>query len=242
MLKPLFENPHWFVLSSIILLAEISGCVGGPPQVSTQHVDLGEAGSYDYSLFGAAKQSPSQRRPLLVLFHPRGGNAQNMIRLWQEEAESGQWVLIAIDYDRLNFNHKKALAAIYRKISELDRAYAIDRKRIYALGVSAGALVARWLVVQDIPCWAGVISIATPDVAGWLPYAANFQGKPIFLFVHGAHDEQFPANIVTETVAALKMQNVQVDLIIDPSARHADYQASWNQQIVNWIKARESSV
>ena len=124
--------------------------------------------------------------------------------------------------------------ALYRLIDKISKEYPIRKKRRVLAGVSAGALVGRWFLLERPSFWKAAIFIAAPTQEKWTA-TADVSHFPPVLFVHGEKDNQFPIEEVVEHVETLKRRGVRVELFRYPDAGH-EHRPEWNQVIFDWIE------
>lgn len=126
-----------------------------------------------YLVGAPAKRTPMQ---LMLVFHGGGGHGQGMVRLtgFNDLADRYGFVVVYPDGlrrqwndGRLPFNnHADDVAFVSALIDKIARQYPIDRKRIYATGMSNGAMFSQRLGCE----LAGRIAAIAP-VSGNMPAA-----------------------------------------------------------------------
>ncbi|WP_163323740.1 carboxylesterase family protein [Draconibacterium mangrovi] len=111
--------------------------------------------------------------------------------------------------------------------------YAIDKNRIYVMGVSMGGY-ATWNFVLNYP---DIPAAAIPVCgAGDPSLAYKIASIPIWAF-HGDRDEVVPLSGTTDMIDKLKqMGNNQIRLTIFENVGHEAYDMAWkNSELVSWV-------
>ncbi len=135
-------------------------------------------------------------------------------------------------------NEPSDLEEFYQRVEEAARRHPVDRKRVFLMGTSSGALMARWLAVHRPSYWRGVILIASPTAESWTSRVEG-SGFPPVLFVHGEKDDQFPIKEIRRHVEILKEKGIDAELFSDPKEGHTQ-SSRWNRTIFNWIRKKSA--
>lgn len=192
----------------------------------------------DYSLLVIKPEKPGEKFPLIVTLHANGSSGWEYIATWEEEAKKRRMMVVA---PTLNLttgkNDELDLRPLYWLVRRISVRFPVDRNRIFIAGVSAGGLVARWMVIKRPFLWKGVIFIASPDDP-W-PSHTEVKDFPSILFVHGAYDDQFKLEKIIQNVDILKQKGADVEPLQYPEGKH-EHNEEWNKDIFNWIEAHSS--
>jgi polyhydroxybutyrate depolymerase len=172
--------------------AEHSVVVGGTTRTYLLHVPTG---------------APSGPLPLVVVFHGGGGNARNAARMSGMDAKSDEAKFIAaypngsgpIAGGLLTWNTWRCcgyaldnrvddVAFIRAMVEAIARDHAIDRKRIYATGLSNGGMM-----TYRVGCELADVFAAIAPVAGALNTDDCKPSNPVSVIVfHGKIDQHVP--------------------------------------------------
>ncbi len=161
--------------------------------VKTAHCD---SGSYSYHLFA---QAPTTISPAILLLHGAGDEAGNFIRAWTSLAKKENIVLIAPQLDRNPKFEDVALPVFRCIIGDAGKFAAIDPRRIYIFGHSAGGYLAYDGATLDSQFYAAVAVHGmeiNPDYT-WIVNKAK-RKTPIAIYI-GDRDEFFPVERVRKT-------------------------------------------
>ena len=160
------------------------------------------------------------------------------LEVWEEEAKGRRVMVLAPDLSSAVRNGTMDLKLLYELVDEIASRFPVDKERMILAGVSAGALIARRMLI-DRPSykWKAVIFIASPDDP-WPSYV-DVKSFPSVLFVHGAYDDQFKLENIKQSVMSLKEKGVDTELIQDPEGGH-EHNEEWNKEIFDWIEAHSS--
>jgi polyhydroxybutyrate depolymerase len=153
-----------------------------------------------YLVGAPAKKSPM---PLLLVFHGGGGRGSGMVRLtgFNDLADRYGFVVVYPDGlrrqwndGRLPFNnHAEDVAFVSALIDAVAKEYPIDRKRIYAAGMSNGAMFS-----QRLGCELASRIAAIAPVSGNMPAAIAPDCRPArpisVIQINGTADPLVPFN------------------------------------------------
>ncbi|HEY4369846.1 MAG TPA: PHB depolymerase family esterase [Steroidobacteraceae bacterium] len=159
--------------------------------------------------------------PLLVVLHGSGGRGNGIIKPWLALAAQQEFVIVAPNSTDIRFwkLHDDSPAMFRDLVLAVAAAHAIDTRRIYLFGQSAGAVYALTLSALESEFFA-----ATAIHAGAWRERREFEALrfakrkiPIAIFV-GNRDPFFSVGSVRQTEAALKQAGHPV--LITIIARH----------------------
>ncbi len=121
--------------------AEGSGGTGGAyPGPQRRTVEAGGT-SFTYELYVPSSYRPDTPMPLLCLFHGQGGSGANIRDFWQPSAERGGFLLLATNSSGSSGGWAPGRDAprFEAALNDALAAYAVDTRRLYVWGFSAGA-------------------------------------------------------------------------------------------------------
>jgi predicted esterase len=164
--------------------------------------------------FWLARPERADRSPLLVFLHGNGGSFQ-VYASWLGPAARARGVVAAFPTCGLGLwpdADEHVRATIDRVASEV----AIDRRRVWLCGLSAGGWAAFEAFEKHPELYAGVISISgvVPD-----PDTRKYAGKKV-LAVHGAEDPRAPWSWAKNAVGTLRGAGVDARFHSFPHGDH----------------------
>lgn len=149
------------------------------------------------ALFFPPQYDAKKKFPLLILLHGTRGAGIHQINRWMEMAGRYGVILAAptmdFDYGWKGTAQERAIPITLAK--KLPLVYAIDSKRVFLYGVSAGGHCA-WEVAARYPDYfAGLISVASaPRLKNWYNLS-NLQHVPVFAAVGEREDPLLRRNL-----------------------------------------------
>jgi poly(3-hydroxybutyrate) depolymerase len=189
---------------------------------------------YVYAPQRLAAETPA---PVLLLFHGSGRDGLSLINEWKKLADSEGILLAAPDaLDRRQWvipdDGPELLGDIMRF---LRTRYAIDGRRIYAFGHSAGAGFALRMAPLESTLLAAVAvhagAFAGAADSGILSFAER--KIPVFIVV-GTKDQYFPLDIVRQTREAFSKAGFPAELRELPGHDHNYYIRSTEINAMVW--------
>jgi len=179
----------------------------------------------DYFLFVPESQSVAKPLPLLILLHGSKRDGMSLIEKWKDIAEKEGIIIAGPNAtNSASWNVGKDGPDFLRALIEAVKSkYAVDQRRIYLFGHSAGAIFALYMSLMESEYFA-----ATAIHAGRLPaedYEVTKYAKrkiPMAIWV-GDRDAYFPLAGVKETQTALISNGFSVELNVIPNHDHWYY-------------------
>ena len=198
-----------FLFALLLLLS--SAVVAFSQEVEKNLIKSGGRTRAYYSFVPKTMKAPA---PLLVLLHGSGRNGSIMVDKWKDLAKKEGLILVGPDSaDSQRWAMPVDGPDFLRDlVEELKSKYAINQRRVYLFGHSAGAGYALQLSLVESEYFA-----ATAIHAGALNQQSFSMIKlarrktPIAIFV-GTEDEFFPLKVVRATRDALNEQGFAVEL------------------------------
>ena len=192
----------------------------------------------EYSILAYQKLSKDEKLPLILILHGQGGNGSRYLELWREEAAKSRVMLLAPTWGRaLHGQPHEKMEDFLGLLDHVVRQYPVDDQRVAVAGVSAGALIARWLLEKDPQRWAAAVLVAYASGQDkWLKLDVA-QSPPIF-FVHGKKDPQFTTEQLEKDVEGLRRQGLEVKWYEDSKAGH-EHSPKWTKKIMGWLSDKD---
>ena len=152
-----------------------------------------------YGVYAPAGLKLSKKYPLLVVLHGGGGSGRQMRRMTRNGFESladRNGAIVAYpdaldkhwdDYRGIRRAHANDVAFIAAMLDRLTRTYPVDASRIYATGVSNGAMMSYALACLAADKFAAVAPVAGSMPRNLLPSCRPSRSVPI-LIINGTED------------------------------------------------------
>jgi poly(3-hydroxybutyrate) depolymerase len=190
----------------------------------TKETVLSEDAERTYYLFvpDSAKNKPA---PLIILLHGSGRDGKILVEHWQSLARKEGIILAGPDSTvRQGWNMREDGPLLLRHVIEaVQTDYAVDRRRMYVFGHSAGAIHGIAMGVLESEYFAAVAVHAGAVPPSVVPYIARAPRKiPIAVWV-GTNDANFPVRQVRESLEQLNRQDFNVELTEIPGHTHNYY-------------------
>jgi poly(3-hydroxybutyrate) depolymerase len=182
--------------------------------------------------------------PLLLLLHGSGGDGASLVRDWQKLADH-EGILLA-GPDALNRQAWKVPEDGPRFLADvvgfLRSRYAIDEKRIYLFGHSAGAVFALVMGPLESVFFAAVAAHAGAfrDRAPLAVLSHVTRPIPV-LFVVGTRDPFFSVEAVRETKDAFAARGLPTELLEIPGHGHSYHEVAReiNRKIWDFLSTKQ---
>lgn len=177
-----------------------------------------------YYLFVPDALAGGDVAPLLVLLHGSGQNGLELLRPWTGLSIAEGFILAAPNaFTSTSWQiHRDGPRFVHDVIDSVALEHAVDRRRIYLFGFSAGAVHALTLAILESEYFAAtaVFAGAWRDQKSYELVSHARRKIPIALFA-GDRDEFFPLRSVRATVEALKEAGHPVMLTILKRSGHS---------------------
>ena len=227
----------------LVALAALSSQARADEKVSKETLESkGRQRTY-YLLAPPSAKPPA---PLVVLLHGSGQNGLLMLESWKALAEAEGLVLAAPDSaDPRGWGIPQDGPDFIRDLVEaLRRRHAVDPRRVYLFGYSAGAVFALSLALMESEYFAASAVYAGdwrgPNDSAVMRYARR--KTPLAIYV-GDRDQFFPPDTVRATEAALRGQgfDVRVTVLKDRTHRYSDVAEEVNRGAWEFLKHQRLS-
>lgn len=170
-----------------------------------------------YYFYEPASDPGQASRPLLVLLHPTGGEGRSMARSWTAIADREGLVLIAPNATTpAGWRIREDGPEFLRHVIEAAASrVAIDPRRVYLFGYSAGAVHTLTVGMLESEYFAAIALYAGSwrDKASYATLEVATRKIPVAIFI-GDRDEEFPLGTVESTRAALVKAGHPVELTL----------------------------
>lgn len=197
-----------------------------------------------YALFVPDAVDAGQPLPLVITLHGSGGNGAAMVDLWKGLAQQEK-IIVAGPYSIHSMQWAlpdDGPQLFYDVVEDLRRTYAIDTRRIYVFGHSAGACFALQMGLAESEYFAAAFAYAgslTPDTYAWTRFAAR---RIPFALLVGTRDRFFSVGVVRATRDVLAKEGFPVELTEVPNQTHEYYRRSGMINAAAWKFFRQQSL
>lgn len=209
------------VILFTLLFVSSSGTVFSQ-EVEKNLITSGKRTRAYYSFVPKKVKAPA---PLIVLLHGSGRNGSIMVDKWKELAKKEGVILVGPDSSdsqtwAIPVDGPDFLRDI---VEELKSKYAIDQRRVYLFGHSAGASYALQLSMFESEYFAATaVHAGALDPRSYSQIRLARRKTPIAIFV-GTEDQAFPLKVVRATRDVLNGQGFAVELTEIPNHNHWYY-------------------
>jgi dienelactone hydrolase len=220
--------------SALAIIFLLTQC-GFASDTKTVHCD---SGKYQYHLFA---KSPTVISPAILLLRGAGDNAGDFIKPWEGLAKKEGIVLIAPQLDRDKKFEDVAMGVFRCIIGDASKQAAIDPKRIYVFGHSAGGYLAYDAATLDSQFYAAVAVHGMEINADYTWIVKRAQRKtPIAIYI-GDRDEFFSLDRVRKTRDLLQNAGFSVHYVEPKNHGHDYYYLSdrINQDAWEFLKDKQ---
>lgn len=189
-----------------------------------------------YYLFVPETVKPEKRAPLIVLLHGSGRNGRVLIEHWQKLAEQ-EGIILAGPDSRDSASWKipeDGPQFLYDLVEELKAKQAVDGRRVYLFGHSAGAVFGLFMAALESEYFAAVaISAGAMKKSNYPLLDEAARKTPVALFV-GTKDPFFPVGEVRKTRDAFAERGYTVELTEVSGLDHNYYSRSTDINTKSW--------
>jgi poly(3-hydroxybutyrate) depolymerase len=195
-----------------------------------------------YYLF-VPENAPSAA-PLLLLLHGSGHDGMSLIGPWKDLAEKEGIILLAPDaLDSETWSTTSDNEFLKAAIDDVGKTHAVENKRIYLFGHSAGAVYGLYLAVMEYQYFAAVAvhAGALPDGSLYPAMRQVPRKTPLAIWV-GTNDTFFPLDKVRSTRDAFAQSGFKVELNEIAGHTHDYYSISGRINRSAWEFLRKSSL
>jgi len=205
---------HASKMFAAVLLLVAAAAMGEPGRISREKISW-KGKDRAYFLFVPTGAAPERKLPLLLTLHGSGQSGETYVAAWKGLGEKEKIVVVGPDSDdSVHWSSPQDGPALLRDIVEqVGGTQAIDSRRVYLFGHSAGAVFALQMAALESDYFAAVVA-----------YAGSLQSKYFSLFdyatrkipyqlIIGTKDGFFPLADVQATRDALKSRKFPVEYV-----------------------------
>jgi poly(3-hydroxybutyrate) depolymerase len=196
-----------------------------------------------YYLYVPSTLKASSTAPLIVTLHGSGRTGVSLVEKWKDLAKKEGIIIAGPDSQDLRGwgSPQDGPDYLHDLVEELKTKYAINPRRVYLFGHSAGASFALEMSLLESEYFAATAIHAgalSPDDSGLIDLAKR--KIPIFIQV-GDSDEYFPLKAVRSTRDTLNAKGFSVELTELPGHDHWYYDLApkINRSAWDFLKTRE---
>jgi poly(3-hydroxybutyrate) depolymerase len=196
---------------SVLLVLALTATANAEKITKESVTSQGKERTYYLFVPDRVKDKPA---PLIVLLHGSGRDGRILVEHWQSMAKKEGIILAGPDaIVRAGWGMSDDGPLLLRHVIEaVQTDYAVDRRRMYIFGHSAGAIHGIGMGVLESEYFAAVAVHAGAVSPSVVPYIARAPRKiPIAVWV-GTNDSSFPLRQVRESLELLKRQEFDVEL------------------------------
>ncbi|HEX8776261.1 MAG TPA: alpha/beta fold hydrolase [Pyrinomonadaceae bacterium] len=210
---------------AVLLFTLLFVSSSGPAFSQEVEKNLITSGGHTRAYYSFVPKKVKAPAPLIVLLHGSGRNGSIMVDKWKELAKKEGVILVGPDSsDSQSWAIPVDGPDFLRDIvEELKSKYAIDQRRVYLFGHSAGASYALQLSMFESEYFAATaIHAGALDPRSYSQIRLARRKTPIAIFV-GTEDQAFPLKVVRATRDVLNGQGFAVELTEMPNHDHWYY-------------------
>jgi poly(3-hydroxybutyrate) depolymerase len=180
---------------------------------------------------------PSEGAPLLLVFHGSGRDGRSVVDPWRKSADERSFVVVGLDSSnreswRIPEDGPNTIKAL---VDNLAGEVAIDGKRIYLFGHSAGAVfVLRLALLESEYFAAAAVHAGTfREQSDYALIGAAERKIPVKILI-GDRDEYFPLETAEATAAAFEAEDMPFDLEVVRGHGHWYYDKARSFNATLW--------
>jgi predicted esterase len=163
-----------------------------------------------------------EKLPCLIFLHGLGGNNKSCLWVLSKLSKQTKCAVIAPTFGLGNWDKPGSAEFVIDVAHEAIATLPLDRKKIFLMGYSNGAMGVTRAVVKEPGLFKGIIYLSpiTEDEL-FSPKEFSRSAKECkFLFLHGGCDERIPRSLVEVSVASLKRLGCNVQLKVYNNEDH----------------------
>lgn len=221
----------------VVILVALLGLTAPPAHAAKpkieKHTLEHDGAERVYYTYVPTELSPDAPAPLLVLAHGSGRDGDSLVKEWRKAADEHGIVLVgpeALDNQawQVPIDGPDFLKAIVDEMSaDSDLGAAVDPRRVYLFGHSAGANFVLNMAMYQSRWFAAGVAHAGAFRQEGQDAAVAYAQRPIpMLLIVGTEDRWFPVEDVRATRDRLREEDIPVELIEIPRHDHDYYSRS----------------
>ncbi len=176
-----------------------------------------------YYLFVPDGLTPDKKVPLLVTVHGSTADGRPLIEIWKDMAAKKGFIVAGPDAtDRSRWASPQDGPLFLKDVvDDVSATHAIDGRRMYLFGQSAGAVFALQMAVLESEYFAAAAIHAGAISSDYFKiFDAATRKIPLAIYI-GTRDQFFPLDVVRATIEALKARNFPLVYKEIPDHRHS---------------------
>lgn len=225
-----------------LLLALAQPVAASSPKITKEKIASGGK-TRSYYLFVPEKLPSTKPAPLLVLLHGSGGNGLSLVERWKDMAEKEGIILAGPDSSDSGLWATPADGPEFLRdvVEALKAKHAINARRVYLFGHSAGASYALYMSIFESQYFAAVAihaGMIPPQTYSYIDVARR--KTPIAMWV-GTLDHEFAVVGARATRDALNARGFKAQLTEIPRHGHSYYRLApkINQEAWGFLQQHE---
>ena len=203
----------YYISAVLLLLTAFSSYTVSAQEITKELIKSGGR-TRPFYLFVPDKLDAQTPAPLIVLLHGSGRNGLSLVEKWKDLAKKEKIILAGPDAVDSNVWRMSVDGPnfIHQLIEELKAKYAVNPRRVYLFGHSAGAGQSLHLSLMESEYFAAAAVHAGALREDSFSLIDEAKRKiPIAMFV-GTNDQLVPVSVVRATRDALKERGFTADL------------------------------
>jgi poly(3-hydroxybutyrate) depolymerase len=197
-----------------------------------------------YYLFVPDHLDVAKPAPMIVMLHGSGHNGLSLVEKWTGLAKKEGIILLGPDAaDPAQWSvPSDAPDPLHELIEAIKKKYAVDPRRVYLFGHSAGAVVSYYVALMESEYFAAAAIHAGSMRPSDTAIIAQAKRKvPIAVWV-GTNDAFFPLKDVRATVDMLKTHGIDATLTEMKGRTHNYYEHSDEVNDMAWAFLKDKSL
>jgi poly(3-hydroxybutyrate) depolymerase len=168
-----------------------------------------------YFLFVPTGAAPERKLPLLLTLHGSGQSGETYVAAWKDVAEKEKIVVVGPNSDdSVHWSSPQdGPLFLHDVVDQVAGRQAIDSRRVYLFGHSAGAVFALQMAALESDYFAAAVAYAGSLQAKYFNLFDYATRKIPYLFIIGTNDAFFPLADVQATRDALKSRSFPVEYV-----------------------------
>jgi poly(3-hydroxybutyrate) depolymerase len=201
------------VFAAVLLLAA-AAAMGEPGKVSKEKISW-KGKERVFFLFVPTGAAPERKLPLVLVLHGSGQNGETYVSAWKGVAEKEKIVVVGPNSDDSVHwaSPQDGPALLHDIVEQVVGKQAIDGRRVYLFGHSAGAVFALQMAALESEYFAAAVAYAGSLQAKYFSLFDYATRKIPYLFIIGTKDVFFPLADVQATRDALKSRSFPVEYV-----------------------------
>ena len=196
------------------LLLVAAAAAGEPGRITKEKITWKEK-DRAYFLYVPTGAAPERKLPLIVVLHGSGQSGETYVAAWKDFAEKEKIVVVGPDSeDSVHWGSPQdGPAFLHEIVEEVAGKHAIDSRRVYLFGHSAGAVFALQMAALESDYFAAAVAYAGSLQSKYFSLFDYAARKIPYLLIIGTKDGFFPLPDVQATRDALKSRKFPVEYV-----------------------------